>query len=242
MLTAVRTKRILLNRWGNDLGFKLNKIGKKKVKNIILFVFILASPVLELSAFADSIPDASQETMKPNFREAADTTKKGYAQVLLGPVFVTSKGGGTYFGWGAGMGYDLFSDHTGTTTVGLTIETISRDRKISGFNLKTRTTFVGIDLVGRHLFGSPVYLGGRFGIAPFSIALSNSSTDLSSSGSSFAVGPVLGVEVKVSDSVAIGLDLSYLTVGGGTVDGDLGSLDYDSSNAITTLGFVRALF
>ena len=198
----------------------------------ILSAFIL---LVTLNCYA-------QDSVAPQNKEQNTEWKRGYAGVLFGPVFVTSTGGGTYFGWGGNVGYDVYRDEKGSFALGLIVQTTSRSETISSIKVSSRTTMVGLEILGRHLGGSPIYAGARLGMVPVTISASNATTDLSSSGSSFGVGPVVGFEYEVAPAISLGLDLSYISVSSGTVSGDLGSLKYDGVSALTTLVSAKVMF
>jgi hypothetical protein len=96
------------------------------------------------------------------------------------------------------------------------------------------------DLILRGAFGTRLYLGGRFGLGFTSISSGVPGfLEISGSATNFAFSPVIGYEFMLSRGTSLNLDLSWLSVGGGTMvptSGSGSSRDYDATAGFMLTG------
>jgi hypothetical protein len=201
-------------------------------KTTLLLALICLSPTLSIAQ--TPIPEAAQAPAVPaqDLSQRPEKERRTHFQALIGPAFLLTGDGGTYLNYGASLTYDLTKDQSGIFSMGLFFLTTTKSDKASGVTLDQTFTAFGLDLLARRIFDSRFYFGSRLGYTAVSANLSDSTTDLSSSGGTFGYGPVLGLEIEASDSMSFNLDVTYMVVNSGTVTGDLGTLKFNTIEAI----------
>ena len=123
--------------------------------------------------------------------------------------------------------------------MGAAVQTLSNSAKTSGITVNSRITTMMLEAVTRRMFGSGLYLGGRFGGSLNSINIASSTTDLSASAMSLAVAPVIGYEIDVAQAVSLGLDVNWTVIGGTTFKFPTGTkIETTSQGAVMMQGEV----
>lgn len=203
------------------------------MKKLIITTLMLISLINPSFAQTPSTQATGDETAN-NRPPESHSKKKTHFSLLGGPVFVVTDPSGTYFNWGASISFDLSQNETEHFNLGVFYMTTTKSDRVSSVDVDQSFSLIGIEAIGRKLFGSNVYAGGRFAYTAVTVTATSSTTSLSSSGGSFGVGPVIGVEIPAAENISLNLDLSYISVSEGDVSGDLGSISYDNLGALAT--------
>lgn len=147
-----------------------------------------------------------------------DSNPPRYFAVLAGPAITTNSAnaGDTHFTFGGHAGYSFLTSAIGSPSIGVHAQFMSDSERTSSAYIESSITTIMAELTSRRLFGSGLYMGGRFGIGLLSLSLSGISLSASTSTAVFAVAPVLGYEQNITENVAIALDFSWQVVGSGT--------------------------
>lgn len=167
----------------------------------------------------------------------SETTDDGgpvgnFVSGTAGTVSVTGGDGGTYFGYGFRAGFEAFRDRGGIVSLGVSLVSATKDSTVSGTDVSETVTAIMVELLGRRLFGSGLFVGGRVGVGIVTVGLTKSSTNTqisSGSDTDLAVGPVAGYEFRVAEHVSIPLELSFISIGQGTTSNHI---DFNAVSAL----------
>jgi hypothetical protein len=181
-----------------------------------LLILILMSTTL---AFADDQPEQTQVNDKIPV----------YIAPLIGLSFpVNNATGGPYFTWGGEIGIRVLK----YWNIGIFADTVSNSATVSGIAVSGNLTTLMLSLTAQ--FGI-LYYGGRLGIGIRSLSATSSGSTYSSSGSAFAVAPVVGVRIPVANNVSISAETSWQVTASGDISGTLGTL------TLTSVGYIVPL-
>lgn len=161
---------------------------------------------------------------------------RGYIGGLVGLGVVTSNGM-TFFTYGARGGYGLFQDKSGIFSLGVYLQSISQTATIGAVTASDLIIGVSGELITRKIFGTGLYVGGRFGVGISSSTITSGSNTYAGSTNRFLVGPVLGYEIPIVDKLALALDVAWVSIGGGAITlPGLGTFTVNGGSAFTFLG------
>lgn len=204
-------------------------------KKTVLAVFLMATA----AHAAEEAPPAQTPQPEPE--------KNVYIEGFVGEAFLTSSssGGNTNFlTYGGRFGAGVYSDRSGILSLGLAIDTLSNSATVSGVTATAGVTAILPEIIARRMFGTGLYLGGRFGVGITSVSATKSTTSISASGTSFASGPALGYEIDIIPHLSLGIDLSWITRAGTTLTfpTGVGTLQVDSVSYLMLQGGLVAHF
>jgi hypothetical protein len=130
------------------------------------------------------------------------------------------------------------SDNGSSVFFGAMIGASSITEQIAGITVTGTTILITAELLGRHLLGTPLYMGGRIGIAPQIETASETGVTATDTGVSFAASPVIGFDFNLNSNVLLGIDVSYLYISAGTASGAT-VFSYPSSKVLVTLASLK---
>mgnify|MGYP000124181593 CR=1 FL=1 len=179
-------------------------------------------------------PPKQSQAEKNEIEGKEEPQKRGnkYAGLLAGEGLSTSRKNYNFFVFGARVGGDLVESDKGTFSMGLIFETKGESLRIGSINADSRIYAFSAEIFSRHLFGSPAYFGARSGVGIFHADISSPSLQIEGSGTSFIVGPALGVEIPVAKNTDIQFDLSWIYATSGNIDIGSARLPYSDSSAL----------
>jgi hypothetical protein len=124
--------------------------------------------------------------------------------------------GNNTFCFSGRLGTELASGPSGGFAVGLFGAHDSQSINVGTVNASGDDTFLAVEFIGRRLFGSGLYLGGRFGVDLGSVTIGDQSVSYSANAAAIAGGPVVGFEFSIIKQLAIDIDTSWMRVGSAT--------------------------
>lgn len=188
---------------------------------------------------AQPSPQAPLEVSQQMSQTSEQPRHEVYAAALMGSTISTTPGssGNNNFVYSGRLGTDVFSNSSGAFAIGLAVGHDSDTVHLGTVTASGGDTYITTELIGRRLFGSGLYLGGRAGVDLANVTLSASSVSYNSSASAFLVGPVLGYEFPILQQIAIDIDATWMAEGSSTFNfPTLGSVSVESSSGFVFQG------
>tara|TARA_R100001086_G_scaffold200856_1_gene117064 strand:- start:10575 stop:11141 length:567 start_codon:yes stop_codon:yes gene_type:complete len=173
----------------------------------------------------------------PTFGDGPE--KRHVVGALPGAAFFTSGDNDVSFNFGSRIGFGVFRDNSGLLTLGLHTQGIWEKETVGTVDVRSRIFVMSLEIIGRELFGTGLYLGGRFGPAFSRVKIDT----VSGSGVAFGVGPALGYEFRFGDApLGLCLDFSWLSVTSHDISFSGVPVTVEASSAIVLSGGLQFHF
>lgn len=136
--------------------------------------------------------------------------------------------------FGVRISKQVYSNKDETLYIGAFATTSQATQIFNSLTGTGTTTTVSAEVMGRYLYGSKFFGGGRFGMAMRTFNVTDGTNSASFTGSAFNVGPFVGYEITASEKVFVDLDIHWNTVWSSIMVGTTGSYQ---SLAVSTFLF-----
>jgi hypothetical protein len=200
-------------------------------------LFLLAL-LFASTAFAADQQDTSRPELIQSQEASSAQENRSYFTLLSGAALSTSSGGGNAFTYGGHVGTGLFDAPHSIFSLGVYVGTASDRAQVESASVNGRYTIIAGELLTRRIFGTGLYVGGRFGLGIVSISYSNPSNgSYGGNGDSFVASPVLGYELSLARHFDISMEAAWVVLSSSYIMvPNIGAVFYNAISAVTLQG------
>lgn len=221
-----------------EITFRCDGIMDKKLASELKVRRELSSDQAEVEA-ATSNDEVDGDFASTENSGSLPADKTNYVNAMIGVGWeLSGEEKDSFFTYSGRFGGDVYAGKEGSVALGLFFgRRATETTAIGTATLKSSTTLVMAEALGRKIGGSGLYAGARLGLAFYYLQLKSPSYSADDTATSFAFGPVVGYEIPLAEKFKPNLELSFVHVGSGSLSAPgIGDVPYDSTSALLLQG------